>query len=66
MKKPKHDNDEQILITPELWLKEGKLDAIQKESKQSSTENEFNIKNRIPKIEKHDNSLQIATVLNFL
>lgn len=57
MKKPKHDNDEQILITPELWLKEGKLDAIQKESKQSSTEKEFNIKNRIPKIEKHDNDV---------
>ncbi|VDI19783.1 Hypothetical predicted protein [Mytilus galloprovincialis] len=57
VKKPKTNNDEQILITPDLWLKEGKSEVIDKEDKSVTNEKELDLKHRIPKIDKIENDV---------
>ncbi|XP_063404949.1 sine oculis-binding protein homolog isoform X1 [Mytilus trossulus] len=57
VKKPKTNNDEQILITPDLWLKEGKSEVTDKEDKSVSNEKELDLKHRIPKIDKIENDV---------
>lgn len=55
IKKSKSNNDEQILITPELWLKDGsKIDNSEKESKLSVVDKDLDNKHRHSKAEKND------------